>query len=472
MRAAAFASLVGRDLRRSARTFRVAALGLAMGVATLTFFLGLSDGMRAVVFGRVIPLDQVEVVAPESSVGSVLSLFGARPTGIDATQVAALARADGVRAALPRLRFAFPTSGRGGRAVFGRDVGAGEIPADGVDPSMVRADLGAGVDFDDPASRASRRACATDDECGAASGEFCDLDALPQQGQPRPAGHCAPPIPVLVSPYLVEVFNGVIAPAHHLPRMGDLLLRRAEGVVFEWDLGRAGLGAARQGTPRRVHARLAGVSARSMDLGVTVPLAVAQRLNREFAGDDAADRYSSVVVYLRDVGRMTEVAARVRAEGLEVHTHGAEQMGLLATAMTVVLSFASVVTVLVAALNIAHGFAAMIGERRGELGLLRALGATRGDVRRLLLLEALVIGAVATALGVVLGRAGALGCDHLARTRLPDFPFKPDSWFVFPTRTLLGVFAFGCVACVLAALRPALRAAETDPASALSGGVG
>jgi ABC-type lipoprotein release transport system permease subunit len=472
VRAAALVSLVGRDLRRSMRTFWVAALGIAAGVATLVFFLGLAAGMRAVVFGKILPLDQVEVIPPESSVGSVLSMLGARPPGIDEEQARALRRAEGVRLALPRLRLAFPTSGRGGRAMFGRDVGSGEIPADGVDPSMVLGDLRAGADFEDPIGRASNRPCAYDADCGAASGEFCDLVSLPVSGQARPAGHCSPPIPAVVSPYLVEVFNGAIAPAHNLPRLGDLLLRQAEGLILEWDLGRAGLGAARQGTPRRVHAKLVGVSARAMDLGVTIPMAVARRLNREYASEDAATRYSSVVVYLRDPSRMTEVAARVRAEGLEVRTRGAEQMGLLATAVTVILSLASVVTVLVAALNIAHGFAAMIAERRGELGLLRALGATRRDVRLLLVLEAAAIGAGATALGLAAGRAAAWGCDVVARTRLPDFPFKPDTWFVFSGRMVLGVLLFGVAACVLAALRPAWRAAKTDPAAALSGGVG
>ena len=472
MRAAALLSLAGRDLRRSMRTFWVAALGISAGVATLTFFLALAAGMRAVVFGKILPLDQVEVIPPESSVGAVFSMLGARPPGIDEAQAGALRRADGVRLALPRLRLAFPTSGRGGRAMFGRDVGAGEIPADGVDPSMVRGDLRAGVDFTDPIGRASRRACATDADCGAASGEFCDLVALPQAGQPRPGGQCSPPIPAVVSPYLVEVFNGAIAPAHGLPRLGDLLLRQAEGLILEWDLGRAGLGAARQGTPRRVHAKLVGVSARAMDLGVTVPMDVARRLNREYAGEDAATRYSSVVVYLRDPSQMTEVAARVRAEGLEVRTRGAEQMGLLATAVTVILSLASVVTVLVAALNIAHGFAAMIAERRGELGLLRALGATRRDVRLLLMLEAAAIGAGATLLGLALARLAGWGCDAVARTRLPDFPFKPETWFAFGWRAALGVLAFGVAACVLAAMRPAWRAAKTDPAAALSGGVG
>lgn len=169
MRLRALISFVARDLRRSMRTFWVAGLGIAAGVATLAFFLALSAGMRAVVFGKILPLDQVEVIPPESSVGSVFSMLGARPPGVEASQVAALRRTPGVRAVLPRMRFAFPTSGRGGRAVFGRDVGAGEIPADGVEPSLVLQDLPRGTDFSDPDARSSRRPCASTEQCGEGS---------------------------------------------------------------------------------------------------------------------------------------------------------------------------------------------------------------------------------------------------------------------------------------------------------------
>jgi hypothetical protein len=82
---------------------------------------------------------------------------------------------------------------------------------------------------------------------------------------------------------------GAIAPAHGLPRMGEIILRSVRGLVFEWDLGRAGMGNATRGTPRRVYARLVGVSPQAVDLGVTIPLEVARRLNREYAGDAAAD---------------------------------------------------------------------------------------------------------------------------------------------------------------------------------------
>lgn len=471
MRARALVELVARDLRRSLRTFSLAALGIVVGVAVLTFFLGLSEGMRAVVLGRIFPIDQVEVIPPESSVGSVLSILGGGgPPGIDEGQLRALRAVEGVREVLPRMRFAFPSSGRGGRAIFGRDIGAGEIPADGVDASLVLRDLPRGTDFSDPEPRSSRRPCVENSAC--AEGEACVFPEIPRANMPPPAGgRCELPIPVVVSPYLVEIFNGTIAPAHNLPRIGELLIRRATGLVVEWDLGRAGLGGARQGTPRRVYARLVGVSRHAMDLGITVPMDVARRLNREFAGEATAARYSSVVVYLREPGAMTEVSAAVQRAGLEVRTSGAEQMGVLVKAITWILALASIVTVLVASLNIAHVFLSIIAERRGEIGLMRALGARRADIARIIVAQAAALGALSTVVGVALARAAALLAERYARTSLPPFPFKPDVWFVFTPKMIAGVLAFGVFACVLASLVPALRASRVEPAEALAGGV-
>lgn len=469
MRLGALAELVIADLRRSARTFTVASLGIAAGVATLSFFLGLSAGMKAVVLGKIFPIDRVEVIPPETSVGAVFSLLGSRPPGIDPPQVSALRNVPGVRAVLPRMRLAFPSSGRGGRAIFGRDVGAGEIPADGVEPSMVQGDLRAGVDFSDPEPRSSHTACTQNEGCP--TGEFCQFAAIPVQGVASTGGQCSAPIPVVVSPYLVEVFNGAIAPAHRLPRLGAFILQRAEGLMMEWDLGRAGLGSARQGTPRRVYARLVGISPAAMDLGLTIPMDVARRLNREYAGNDAGDRYSSAAVYLTDASRLTEVGGAVRAQGLEIRTSGAEQMGLMVTVITLILSLTSFVTVIIASLNIAHVFLTIIAERRGELGLMRALGARRRDVRRIILVEAAVLGLGSSLMGLGAARGAAAACNHFARSGLPAFPFKPDDWFSFTPGAMAMAVGFGVFACVFAALVPAVRASRVEPASALASGV-
>ena len=91
-------------------------------------------------------------------------------------------------------------------------------------------------------------------------------------------------MPVLVSRYLVEVFDKSIAPAHNLPAIGETLVARAEGVTFNLRLGESLLGRAKAGAPRTERARAAGVSRRAVDLGITLPLAVVRRWNREYAG--------------------------------------------------------------------------------------------------------------------------------------------------------------------------------------------
>lgn len=476
MRTNELLALSWSSLRRSLRRLGVAMLGIALGVGTLAFFVALGAGLREVVLGRIFPIDRVEIVPPSESAGALAALVGGEmpePAGITEETVRALRATEGVRAVYPKMRLSFPSSGRGGREVLGRNVGTGELVVDGIEPALVQGELdrnrigSASVRFDDPGP-GSGRACTSDEMCD--ESERCTR-LLDEGGVARGDGSCAPPIPAVVSPYLVEVFDGAIAPAHRLPPLGQLLLRASEGFVLEWDLGRAGLGMATRGTQRRVHVRIVGVTSRAIDLGFTVPIAVARRLNGEYAGPRASREYTSAVVVLAHPSDTVRVAARVRSLGLELRTSGAEQMGLLVAVVTAVLSLSSVLVVLLAALNIAHAFASLVAERRGELGLLRALGATRGDVRAIVLVQAAVVGIASTGAGLLLARLAAWGWNRAAMTRLPAFPFKPSDWFVWEGASIAGVALFGVGACVLCALAPASRAAKTDPAAALSQGV-
>ena len=65
---------------------------------------------------------------------------------------------------------------QGSQSQAGRDVGAGEIPAEGVEPARVRPDLSPGTFFDDPDPRASHRACRAQSDC--TGGEYCFFDAI------------------------------------------------------------------------------------------------------------------------------------------------------------------------------------------------------------------------------------------------------------------------------------------------------
>jgi ABC-type antimicrobial peptide transport system permease subunit len=109
-----------------------------------------------------------------------------------------------------------------------------------------------------------------------------------------------------------------------------------------------------------------------------------------------------------------------------------------------------------------------VTERRRELGLLRAVGATQHDVRMVVLGEAALIGLIGGLLGVLLGMTIAAGIDYASAHYLPRFPYKPATWFNFKWWIWLG--GLGCAAgfAVFGGYLPARRASTMQPAQALS----
>ncbi len=96
-------------------------------------------------------------------------------------------------------------------------------------------------------------------------------------------------------------------------------------------------------------------------------------------------------------------------------------------------------------------------ERRAEIGLRRALGATRGDVRDQFLTEALVLSALGGLAGVVLGAAVTAGCAWA------------QGWPVtVPPAAAAGALAVTLATGALAGLYPAVRAARLAPTEALA----
>src|SRR5262249_23195211 len=111
-----------------------------------------------------------------------------------------------------------------------------------------------------------------------------------------------------------------------------------------------------------------------------------------------------------------------------------------------------------------------VAERRHDIGILRSMGATRGQVARLFIVEALVLGLMGTALGVPLGYGMAwlsLGpvkqvLEELFNITLDEATRVP----LAPLTVFLAVLA-GPLTAVLAALVPALQAAQEEPADAV-----
>jgi len=460
MRWGAVGKLLSRDVRGVGSALVSAGFGIAAGTAALAFFLALGFGVRRAVLGKVFVVDQIELQPKKGTDPGLLGLLtGATAPTIPPESIEALRTLKGVTHVYPKLRFSFPCSARGGAEVLGRDVGTSELIGDGIAPELVSQEL-SGRTFADPLAANAPR-CVDDAGCG--KGQFCDRPSGAADGQ------CSDPIPAIVSPYLIELFDKGIAPAHGLPPVARSAIERASQAIFTVRIGESVFGKAKMGAPRTVRARIIGISPRAIDLGVTLPLEVVRRYNREYAGAGAATNFSSVLVQVDDGARVSEVIRVGATLALEPKDTRARDVAVLITAITALLSLVAAVMLTLAASNIAGTFRVLSMSRRGEIGLYRALGASMFDIEQWFLSLAVGVGAIAGSTGVVFAFAIAKLADRLARTRLPDFPFKPDTFFAFPVSLWLGSIAIAVLFAVLGALGPARRVARIDPATALAG---
>ena len=128
----------------------------------------------------------------------------------------------------------------------------------------------------------------------------------------------------------------------------------------------------------------------------------------------------------------------------------------------------AIVAILVGAFMVFNTFSITVAQRTRENGLLRALGASRRQVLAAVLVEAAVIGLVASALGVVAGLGVAVGLKALMAAVGIDIP--TEGLVVTGSTIAISLFV-GVVITALAALSPARKAGKVAPIAAMQSGV-
>lgn len=125
--------------------------------------------------------------------------------------------------------------------------------------------------------------------------------------------------------------------------------------------------------------------------------------------------------------------------------------------------------VIVAAFNIVGSLTMIVIEKRQDIGVLRAMGVSEPNIRRIFLLEGALIGFVGTSLGLALGlglavvqqKFGLVPMSQAESFLISAYPVSIQATDV----VLVAAVSFGL--CVLAALYPAARAAAIEPARAV-----
>jgi putative ABC transport system permease protein len=117
------------------------------------------------------------------------------------------------------------------------------------------------------------------------------------------------------------------------------------------------------------------------------------------------------------------------------------------------------IAVLIAVMGVAGALLALVIDRRRELGLLRFLGAASGQIRKLIVIEAGLIGLLANLAGVALGFALSLILIYVINKQSFGWTIR----FHWPVAVLLGALTMVYAATVLAGLYPARVAVRLNP---------
>lgn len=310
---------------------------------------------------------------------------------------------------------------------------------------------------------------------------YCGVDRLTMSTIPaRPGasrktrsayvGKCMAYIPVVVSPYLFELFNTIAAPTLGIPRIDRAAAFGIRGGLhfgasyMKSDLAR------KYQTLRRME--MVGFSTKAMDIGVTMPLPYVRRFNALYKKQIGAERlrlYDSVVIELANKKALPTLVPKVEKMEFTLSAKSKQGAEIRNFLFIVILVFGliSVLILLISAVNITHTFMMIVSERKLEIGILRSIGATKGDIRKIILTEASAVGILGGSAGCLFGWSISRLCNFLFTKYIPYFPYKPDNFFQFEPLLIGGAIGFAVLFCVFGAFLPANRASGLDPATAL-----
>ncbi|EFO81225.1 hypothetical protein OSCT_0886 [Oscillochloris trichoides DG-6] len=180
--------------------------------------------------------------------------------------------------------------------------------------------------------------------------------------------------------------------------------------------------------------------------------------------------YDTVMIRTNDVRVASQLLPTFRDAGFEVQSLELilDTANRVFALINVMLSSIGGLALFVASLGIINTMIMAIYERTREIGTLKAIGASRSDIRNLFMIEAGMIGALGGVVGIIGGWLLGILLNHAINWYIAyeDLPIEA-TFFVTPWWLALAALVFAALIGVVAGLYPAARAARLDPLVAL-----
>jgi putative ABC transport system permease protein len=216
--------------------------------------------------------------------------------------------------------------------------------------------------------------------------------------------------------------------------------------------------------------KFGGVSSIGGATTAVFSLATAQQIfhkkNQVDEIDVAAKHGVSPAQLVREIRPLLPPSGQVRTGQGQAQQASKDTSGFLNIFQDFLLAFGGI-ALFVGSFVIANTLSITIAQRTRELATMRTIGASRRQVLSSVMVEALVIGVLASVIGLFLGLALARGLNALLVSFGIDLP---QTSTVFKARTVLVSLLVGVLITLAAALRPAVRSTRVPPIAAVREG--
>ncbi|MBI4975501.1 FtsX-like permease family protein [Candidatus Peregrinibacteria bacterium] len=274
------------------------------------------------------------------------------------------------------------------------------------------------------------------------------------------------PYPAIIPRKILELYNLGVALPQGLPVISEQNLTGKELTIYP---NYSTLFPSMNSQDQKISVKIIGFSDKINLIGITLPSDIVEQLNKKYA-DASTSSFIEIFAETSGADITRESAAEIEKLGLKTQyfQKNLQEVEEKLKYLSISLWMISLIIFATSAIAISGTFLAKISEMTKEIGLFRALGATKNQIKLLILYEAGIVGILGSVTGIIIGLVGTLMLDNIELSKLDASIFLPKTLFLITPETILITSSFGILLSILSAYIPAQKAANIDPIRALT----
>lgn len=400
-------------------------VSITIAIAALTVFIGLNEGIKTASFGQLEkenPLNQITVRAKSKSPGIVSMITEKDSKKLNQISIDEISKISGVKNIYKEIQFNNFASLEVELLGFGMTT---DTLLFGVPEEFIKDDL------------TTSTAWSSDTE----------------------------PYQVIIPSKLLDMYNSLIATPQGLPTVDEKGLLGKEILLYP---NYSTFLPATKKPENTIKLRVAGFSSKVNLIGATLPYSFVEKLNEEYGGGNNGT-FLELFVETAAPNQTQTIANQIEKLGYvtDYYQKNLKDVSAKLTYLSISLGTISLIILLLSIITIISNFLASIIERKREIGLFRALGATKFHIKKIILIEAGFIGFTGSLLGLSLGIIGSSFLNNIFIDKLSSLNFSAESVFNLTFPYGMGIILFGTVLSLISAYFPAFKAANLNPFHAL-----